>query len=633
MEIIIFSGQTAFTKEVTKLIKSKKLKDTCFVAESAGHETEELADFYYKNGTKVFVARGQNYDILKNRYDIPIVNVRCTYEEILLAYREARVNSYKIAILGYGSVFEMIKRFKRISKECFLSIEIEDVSNVVHLVHQAVENGIDTFIGGISTKKACDELGVRHVMLEIDKSSIESALYEALHLLDIQAERDKNFRLIQTILDSTSEAVIGFDQNRKVHYINTKAKKIISRLSLTNMDGFIFDDTYSKVFKDGEYIRDKLIEICEEKFILQIKPLKNEKTVHGAVVYLKTAAEVITSENSLRKQLNKKGHIARKEFRHIIGTSERLTKVIEWAKKIALSENTVLISGESGTGKELFAQSIHNYSSRKNGPFIAINCAALSSSVLESELFGYTKGAFTGANSEGRMGIFELAHHGTVFLDEIGEISMEVQAKLLRVLQEKEIVRVGGENVIPVDVRIITATNRNLRELSTSGKFRGDLFYRLAILELKLPSLSERKEDIPLIAANYIYQNYPNIHIDNNSLDYFKNFKYVGNIRQLINLIERCVVMSNHSTIYYHTVKDVCAQEFDNQVPEMLSEINYVFGKPASITDEKEMIRKSLLHNIGNRKKTAKELGISTTTLWRKLKKYNLLDGKPELLK
>jgi transcriptional regulator with PAS, ATPase and Fis domain len=298
-----------------------------------------------------------------------------------------------------------------------------------------------------------------------------------------------------------------------------------------------------------------------------------------------------------------------------------MKQAVEWSKRIAKSENSILILGETGTGKELFAQSIHNHSARKAGPFIAINCAALSSSVLESELFGYEKGAFTGANAEGKMGIFEMAHNGTVFLDEIGEINFEVQAKLLRVLQEKEIVRVGGEKVIPVDVRIVSATNKDLQGLSYEGKFRNDLFYRLAVLELKLPTLAQRKEDIPLIISNYLTQHYPELTIQTKTLNHFTQFDYFGNIRQLINLIERCVVMTDYSEISYSTVVEICNQEFS--MNDKISEI-----RTPSVTtavSEKEQIKQALSNNLGNRQKTASELGISTATLWRKMKKNGLL--------
>lgn len=621
MEAVIFSGQKNFTREVSSLVKNDSSYQDFHVVEAVGKNTEKLGEYYYNKGAKLFIARGQNYDLLKNKYDIPIVEVRCCYEEILQAFQIAKQQSKKIAIMGYGPIFRMIKIFQDYSKEAFLPIEIKQSGDLVELVKSGIAQGVDTFIGGLNTKRACEFLNTNHVMLEISTPSLLDALEKARDLLDIQAERDRNYHFIQTILDVAGEAVFAFEKDRQISYINTQAKKLLKHTPLTKLNQELMDEeNYHRIFKKQQKIKNKLLTIDHEQFVVSITPLKANQTVYGCVAYLKKADEILSSESSIRKQMYAKGHIAHKHFEDIIGTSESMTRAIEWAKRIARSDNSMLILGETGTGKELFAQSIHNYSMRKDGPFIAINCAALSPSVLESELFGYVKGAFTGANTEGKMGIFEMAHNGTVFLDEIGEISFDVQAKLLRVLQEKEVVRVGGESVIPVDVRVISATNKNLQALSFEGKFRNDLFYRLAVLELKLPALSNRKEDIPLIISNYLAQHYPSITIAPQSLEHFKHFDYHGNIRQLINLIERCVVMTDQLEITHATVLQVCEQEFTQQTHLVTPPIE----KNRALS-EKERLEEALRNNFGNRKETAKELNISTATLWRRMKKYNLI--------
>lgn len=623
MKIIFFSGQKGFIEEITKLINERGLQNVTLVVESAGSETKRLAKHYYEKGAQIFVARGQNYHMLREQYDIPVINVKCTYEEILIAYNHVPKSSQKIAIVGYGSVFKMIKKFKRISGNPFCPIEIENVENMDSLIYEAAQRGIDTFIGGIKTKEACEKYGLNHVMLDISPDSLETALFEATHLLNVQAERNKNYHLIQTLLNSTNDAVISFNKDKSVSYVNTKFKQLIHQYSRSNLIELILSKkNFHSVFELAETIENDLVELSKRSFSLSIKPLIDDGQVHSAVATLKSADELISSENSIRKQLNKRGHVAKNNFKDILGNSFSIKNAIEWAKKFSVSDNTVLIIGESGTGKELFAQSMHNYSPRRNGPFIAINCAALSSSVLESELFGYVEGAFTGASKGGKMGIFELAHNGTVFLDEIGEIDANLQAKLLRVLQEKEVLRVGGEDVIPVNVRFISATNRNLKQLVSENKFRKDLFYRLAVLELKIPALSERKDDIPLIISSYISNNYPNMTIDQRSLDYFKSYNYDGNIRHLINIIERCVVMSPTPNISLEIIKEVCMKEFGENKAENISTGS---GQEILLKEEKKIIEQLLKKNDYSRKSTANELGISTTTLWRKLKKYDLL--------
>ena len=209
-------------------------------------------------------------------------------------------------------------------------------------------------------------------------------------------------------------------------------------------------------------------------------------------------------DRKIRKELIGRGHFAKNKFDDIVGDSRLISQTKQKAMRYAMSNSAVLIVGETGVGKEMFVQSIHNYSNRKYKPFVAVNCAALPQSIMESELFGYVKGAFTGARSEGKLGIFELAHTGTVFLDEISELPLDVQAKLLRIIQEKELTRVGDDKTIPIDVRVIAACNTNLRECVSNKTFRQDLYYRIAVLELKIPPLRERTEDIPHLVAQII---------------------------------------------------------------------------------------------------------------------------------
>ncbi|MGM0214747.1 sigma 54-interacting transcriptional regulator [Enterococcus sp. AZ109] len=622
MEIVVFSGQKNLTYNTQQLINELNLEKFCKVVESTGDNTLTQASQHLEDGTKIFIARGRNFEMLRSTFSVPTINIQCTYEEILIAYNQAKRISNKIAIIGFGSIYETVCRFKRISREDFMAIEFTQVDEIPDLMRKAIDAGIDTFIGGISTVNAAQFFGVNQVLLEIDRTALKTALLEAVNLLKIENEKDKSFNLINTIISSSNNAIISFDELGNISYINKRAKKIVTPLTAKEIKEHVFVKDYeSQVFEIGLKIDNEIIEINGTKIVLSINPLKTNHLISGAVVYLTETEKVLSAESEIRKQVFSKGHVARKSFKDIIGSSTVIRQTITRAKRYARSDNSVLISGESGTGKELFAQSIHNFSDRSNQPFIAINCAALSTSVLESELFGYVKGAFTGANDKGKMGIFEMAHNGTVFLDEIGEIPFEVQAKLLRVLQEKEIVRVGAEEVIPVDVRIISATNRNLKALSQENKFRGDLYYRLAVLELRLPSLAERAQDIAEIAKNYIAKEYPAMKISDDCLNYIQRFDYDGNIRHLINLLERSVVMSEGKEVRFNTVAEIWSDEF--QTAESTGTSSAGVAPQRSETD---YLKSILVKNMGNRKKTAQELGISTTTLWRKMKAYGLSD-------
>ncbi|MCL2205059.1 MAG: sigma 54-interacting transcriptional regulator [Treponema sp.] len=322
----------------------------------------------------------------------------------------------------------------------------------------------------------------------------------------------------------------------------------------------------------------------------------------------------------MEKSLHLKGHLARKGFQDIIGKSDSIEHIKHKAKTFAKSDSTVLILGETGTGKELFAQSIHNASSRRNEAFVAVNCAALPESLLESELFGYVKGAFTGALHKGKQGLFEMAHMGTIFLDEISEIPLNMQARLLRVLQEREVIRIGDDEVRTVNIRIMAASNKNVKELVKKGLFRKDLFYRLSVLELRIPLLQERADDIALIVQNLLWLKKTKLglnidHIEDGIIDRMKKMQWPGNIRQLDNFMEKLMILTDGNTILMETFNDLAKDEDSGiSLPQ----------EDEQIMTLKEMENRHIITTLershGNRVICAKLLGIDVSTLWRKLK-------------
>ena len=326
-------------------------------------------------------------------------------------------------------------------------------------------------------------------------------------------------------------------------------------------------------------------------------------------------------ELSLQHKLLKEEIESSACLEQMIGRSAEMQKVFSMIKKVAPAKASVLITGESGVGKELVANAIHNLSGRKDKDFIKVHCAALSESLLESELFGHEKGAYTGADSM-QKGRFELAHGGTIFLDEIGEINQNVQIKILRVLQEKTFERVGGEKSISVDVRIVAATNKNLEEEVKAGRFREDLYYRLNVVHLKVPSLKERKDDLPLLIDSFIKKFAAEnekeiIGIDSKAKAALLKYDWPGNIRQLQNCIESSVVMSNG--------KQIKLEDLPLSVSEYTGQEAISIPMGISLEDaEKIIIMQNLSANKGNKSKTADILGIGRKTLHRKLNEYGL---------
>lgn len=322
--------------------------------------------------------------------------------------------------------------------------------------------------------------------------------------------------------------------------------------------------------------------------------------------------------------LNKvKGMQASYSFSDIIGKTKKIQETIDYAKKISKSEATILISGESGTGKEIFVQSIHNESVRKDRPFIAVNCGAISPTLIESELFGYEEGAFTGARKGGKPGKFEIANGGTLFLDEIGEMPLDMQVKLLRAVQEKKITRVGGDKEIATDVRIISATNKNLQEEVNKGKFREDLYYRLNVFSFEIPPLRERKEDIPplakhfsMIKANELQKPVPEI--PREKLHEMVNYRWPGNVRELENYIEKFVILGGKAPIQ-NTFSE---SEPEEERSEIITETGYSVKPLHEI--EKEALIKTLSEYNGNVSQTSRALRIGRNTLYDKLRKYKI---------
>lgn len=328
--------------------------------------------------------------------------------------------------------------------------------------------------------------------------------------------------------------------------------------------------------------------------------------------------ELVLQHRALQEELDQ-----RRQFANIVAKSAEMRRVFDVVRQVAPTRASVLVTGDSGVGKELVADAIHNLSNRKQKPFIKVHCAALSESLLESELFGHEKGSFTGAVARKR-GRFELAHTGTIFLDEIGEINPSVQIKILRVLQEKTFERVGGEETMEVDVRIISATNKDLKEEIAKGTFREDLYYRLNVVNIHIPPLRERKEDIPLLAAAFVKEfakeNEKQVEgIDPKARSLLYNYSWPGNVRELRNCLESAVVMSKGNVITSDDLPPSIVT--DSESNHVRIQLGVTMGEA-----EKEIIRANLAAQNGNKSRTAETLGIGRKTLHRKIAEYQLED-------
>lgn len=347
---------------------------------------------------------------------------------------------------------------------------------------------------------------------------------------------------LEVLLNEFDSGIILCDEKGLVQLSNSKASEIFGiekeYMEEERLSQLIVRNKELTILESSDEINGEMVKFNNKNLIISVKKVIYDDVYFGKLIILKYYNELLREQNQLHKKLVGKGYYSKYNFEDILGNHSKLVAAIEIGKKVANSSSSVLLIGESGTGKELFAGAIHNYSERKNKPFIAINCATLPSNLLESELFGYEEGSFTGALKGGKMGVFEKASGGTLFLDEIGEIPLELQARLLRALEEKEVMKVGGDSIISVNVRVIAASNRDLEVMVKERTFRDDLYFRLNVFQINLPPLRAHKSDINLLIEHFFKIFNDHRMIDPHFMAFCQNYDWPGNVRELRNVIE-----------------------------------------------------------------------------------------------
>ena len=636
--IAVISGSSTLTKEMKKEINRQNLD--ILVTEVATLKVVDEAEEMLLDGIKILISRGNTAAVLRKNFDVPVVDIKHTFFDCFKAYKKAKLISDKIAFLATSVEFRRMidKSIGFLDGVEVYSIDLLSGKEAINSkLKTIIDSGIEVAIGGLTLKKKIEQMGIAYIMSEADPDSIREAIEDALHLLKIEGEReerrielDNKYQTINSIFNCVSDGIISTDSDGIITNINKKAISLLNGdFSGKPIDQVIKSKKILKAIAQGKSIYGEILKREGIHIFVNIKSILVGEVASGVVITLQKTKKIQAVEQKIRQNMLNKGHVSDKTFEDIIGSGEAIKTTINFAKKYSKVDSTLLITGETGTGKEVFAKSIHNFSNRRDTPFVVINCAAFPTSVLESELFGYVKGAFTGASDEGKPGMFELAHRGTIFLDEISETPLDVQLKLLRVIQEKKIIRIGDDKVIPIDVRIITASNKNLKDLVEKGLFREDLYYRICVLELYVPSLEERREDIPLLINYFISESKTPVKgITNKAMDILASAKWPGNVRHLSNIIERLVVLSGDSMITSDIVES--ATDLHSKIDSIgrWRDPLKTSGKKktGSVFSEENLIKKALIDSKGNRKMAANYLGISTTTLWRKMNKIESID-------
>ena len=596
---------------------------------------ESLA--YAKNAERsgeveVFVCAGATGAFLQKNLSTPVVLMKSGDNDLMHAMAEAVQHSTSIALLSYRQSNVELDFTERLWKVAFQHLQYDTLDEVRSHVSGLREGGCDVIIGSSMVTEVAAAAGLKGVLLSSARS-IGQAFEDAMALVRSQRNECSRRHHINAIVQHLADGVAALDETGKIQAANEVFAGFFKTDSASIIGHHINDVApeleLHKYLKTGTPPGGCMVSARQRTLLVKAYPLSNEPEHDGAVLICQDTNAVQRADRQIRSSARRRDFRATHCLTEIAGDSTSMQYLVKLAVVYARTDSTILLLGGSGTGKEVFAQGIHNEGARANGPFVAINCAALPESLLESELFGYEDGAFSGSRRGGKPGLFELAHTGSIFLDEIGDMPLALQTRLLRVLQEREVMRLGGTHTTCVDVRVIAATHQNLLKQIAKGAFREDLYYRLNILQLNLPPLSERLEDLPYLCHKIMERIARRLKLRDSPaemitmlLPYFFKYHWPGNVRELENMLER-------AAIYFANKDDPLFRQHENNL------IDLVFGRGAMAADEEEsteqrrpvfgvQTRQELTQAVGicagNLSAAAKLLGISRSTLYRRLK-------------
>lgn len=649
-EILILAPYHKLGADIAQVIEETcpQQRELFRIVEADLHEAEQvLCTEENTKGIRVLLSRGGTAGVLEQMAMHPVVRIQTSIMDIMQAILElgAVRTAGKIGIAGFENMIYGCEEIQDIMQLRFREIILHNEAEAKTKIQEAVRDGVNVIIGDSVSVRMARSLGIRAKVIESGRQALYQALKEAMLIASVVRRDAFKTEMLQSVVNKSQDGIIGVDVQNTVTLFNPQAEIIFHRMQYEvkghNLKEFCAVMNEQKLRETGEFFAD----IYGKKYLVKSSHIKQGQE-NGLIVYtLQNISEVQRLERSIRKKLTSRGLVAKYHMTDIIGESEACQEMKHKASRYARTDSTILVTGESGTGKEMLVQGIHNMSHRAGGPFVAVNCAAFPENLLESELFGYVEGAFTGARKGGHQGVFELAHGGTLFLDEIGEMPLSLQSRLLRVLQERQVMPLGGESIVPVDVRVIAATNQSLPQMIRDGKFRSDLYYRLNILRIRMPRLAERQADIPLLAEAMMKKqqalNPQLTAITKEAAEILRRQVWPGNIRQLANMMERLMLLTEGKEI---DCQDVI-KAFDDDREDLESAEQYakrgesgekvpVAGmerksleseaKPVTLKDmEREEMYRVLKEEAFNYSKAAKRLGIHRTTLWRKMKEFN----------
>lgn len=573
----------------------------------------------------VVLSAGSNADYLRQHLNVPVVSVRVGGFDVMAALAEACAGVDRTALVLFRSIPREVGEFLQGYRIPVALHSYDSEADARAIVADLAAQGFPSLVGAGLAARCAREYGIRAVFL-YSRASVLAALQEALNIVNTQRTERTARQRLASVLHHLDTGVVAVGEHGEILAANPAADRLtgvaLAAVTGTSLQHALPDLDLGAALAGPSRDAERVRQIGRQQLIVRSNPILDAGRTVGAVFTLSKASDVEESFRRLRAHEKRQAHAARYTFDHIVQASPQMQQIVRRCRTLAVhSEASVLISGPSGVGKELLAQGIHNDSKRRAQRFVAVNCGALTTSLLESELFGYEAGAFTGARREGRAGLFEVANQGTVFLDEIGELPLELQTRLLRVLQEKEVTRVGSHDPISVDVRVISATHRDLGAMVADGQFRADLFYRLNVVSVEVSPLKDRPQDLELLAVQMIEAAFRHVKMEKHLRAVLKRVPAIllahswpGNTRELQNFAHRVAVL----TI------ELGGPPKQAQLSDLLS----ISASTHSKDDLPNRRRQEELAHIermvkacnGSHEAAAKRLGISRTTLWRKLR-------------
>lgn len=602
---------------------------------SVSEALQQARELEQRGEADVFVCAGATAAYLRKHLARPVLSMRVGGDDLLRALSYAREHSSHVALLSYNRINHDLQAMRALFTLQVHQAVYTSLEEARQAVEEAACLGCRSIIGSSTVVELAEQAGL-HGVLSLSEDTVRKALEEAMGILDSQRMEIAKRRHLNAVLQHIPSGVAAVDNQGVVQSLNPALAQLLemppSAALGRPLQQLCPELDLQQALRDGTGEENRVIRLGSHAVVSNLLPILENGERTGLVLTCQDIAAVQRADHRIRSTRRPGAFTARYRLDQLEGKSKANREMLQLAKQFASSHSTILITGESGTGKELLAQGIHNESSRRHNPFVAINCAAFPESLLESELFGYEEGAFSGSRKGGKHGLIEAAHHGTLFLDEIGDMPVSLQTRLLRVLQEREVLRLGSTEPISIDVRIIAATHQDLNTAIEEGGFRSDLYYRLNILRLQTTPLRERPEDIEQICVGIsqrlLRQGQPPgaVDVPTALMPYLVRYRWPGNVRELENIIERAMLSATELIR-----EDGLDEHYLARVlPELCSTLSSSAprGQPSRETALQQVGKAAQIRHVqetleschGNLNEAARRLGISRTTLWRRLR-------------